>query len=105
MSYGRFAYLYDTLMSDVPYDSWITYLDKYLPQKNIRVLDLACGTGTITEKLLVQGYNVTGVDLSEEMLAVAAEKLSRQGHHIPLFAQNMAELDLGETFDVVTIFC
>lgn len=106
MSYGRFAYLYDTLMSDVPYDKWLTYMDKYVTQKKARVLDLACGTGTITEKLLGKGYDVTGVDLSEEMLTVAAEKLANQGYQqVPLFAQNMAELELGETFDAVTIFC
>ncbi len=105
MSYGRFAYLYDTLMSDVPYERWIAYMDRFISQKNTKVLDLACGTGTITEKLLEKGYDVTGVDLSEEMLAVAAEKLSRRGYNIPLFTQDMAELAIDETFDAVTIFC
>ncbi|GGE74751.1 class I SAM-dependent DNA methyltransferase [Priestia taiwanensis] len=102
MAYGRFAHLYDELMSDVPYEKWMSYVKQYVPAKGASVLDVACGTGTITQLFMQHGYNVTGVDLSEEMLAVAAGKV---GDKVPLYAQDMSQLDIGATFDVVTIFC
>jgi SAM-dependent methyltransferase len=102
MAYGRFAYLYDKLMSDVPYERWMDYVKQYVPTTGASVLDVACGTGTITQLFVQHGYNVTGIDLSEEMLAVAAEKV---GDKVPLYAQDMSQLDVGKTFDVVTIFC
>lgn len=104
MSYHQFSYVYDSLMSDVPYELWLSFVQKYVP-KGANILDVACGTGTITEMLLDSGYNVTGVDLSEEMLVVAADKFFKKGYQIPLFAQNMAELELGSKFDAIAIFC
>lgn len=104
MSYKQFSYVYDHLMSDVPYDKWLTFVQKYITD-GASILDVACGTGTITEMLLDSGYHVTGVDLSEEMLVVASDKFAKKGYHIPLFAQNMAELELDTTFDAITIFC
>lgn len=104
MSYQQFSYVYDHLMSDVPYDKWLTLVQKYVTG-GASILDVACGTGTITEMLLDSGYHVTGVDLSEEMLVVASDKFAKKGYNIPLFAQNMAELELDITFDAITIFC
>ncbi|MCM2591848.1 methyltransferase domain-containing protein [Rossellomorea marisflavi] len=108
MSYEGFAYIYDHLMEDVPYDGWVDFLrthgERYGNGGN-RVLDIACGTGEISLKLIESGYDVTGVDLSSDMLMVAREKAERRGVALPLFNQDMAALDGLGSYDVVTIFC
>ena len=75
MKYEQFALLYDELMNDVPYDKWVEFTEESLQQadmKEAKILDVACGTGNVT--LLVQkGYDLIGVDLSEEMLTVAQQ--------------------------------
>ncbi|PEZ83374.1 class I SAM-dependent methyltransferase [Bacillus sp. AFS017274] len=108
MTYERFAYVYDELMKDTPYEKWLMILTAKLEQYGIggrKVLDLACGTGEMTVELAQHGFEVTGVDLSDEMLLVANEKAVKLGLSIPLFQQNMAELEGLGHFDCVTIFC
>ncbi|MEF2093983.1 methyltransferase domain-containing protein [Bacillus sp. CFBP9009] len=108
MTYERFAYVYDELMKDAPYEKWLMILTAKLEQYGIggrKVLDLACGTGEMTVELAQHGFEVTGVDLSDEMLLVANEKAVKLGLSIPLFRQNMAELEGLGQFDCVTIFC
>ncbi|CAH0139709.1 Ubiquinone biosynthesis O-methyltransferase [Peribacillus sp. Bi96] len=108
MTYERFAYVYDELMKDAPYEKWLVILTAKLEQYGIdgrKVLDLACGTGEMTVELAQHGFEVTGVDLSDEMLLVANEKAVKLGLSIPLFQQNMAELEGLGQFDCVTIFC
>ncbi|MCS0670874.1 class I SAM-dependent methyltransferase [Cytobacillus firmus] len=108
MSYGKFAYLYDRLMEDVPYDSWIKLVNEKHAEFNVpgkKLLDLACGTGQLSIRLSKQGYDVTGVDLSEDMLAVAQAKAEQDGLQIPFYLQNMAELEGFSEFDIIGIFC
>ncbi|RST73936.1 class I SAM-dependent methyltransferase [Siminovitchia acidinfaciens] len=108
MSYEQLAYVYDQLMADAPYDSWIEFLCKEMDRFQApgrRVLDLACGTGELSIRLLKQGFEVTGVDMSEDMLAVAAEKAGEEGLSFPLFQQDMSQLDGLPSYDIVTIFC
>ncbi|MGG4168764.1 class I SAM-dependent methyltransferase [Rossellomorea vietnamensis] len=108
MSYERFAYVYDYLMQDVPYDGWLEYVNRQAERYSIqgkRLLDIACGTGELSLRLARDGYDVTGVDLSQDMLTIAQEKASAQDVHIQLFQQDMSRLDsLGE-YDIITIFC
>jgi SAM-dependent methyltransferase len=95
-------------MKDAPYEKWLMILTAKLEQYGIggrKVLDLACGTGEMTVELAQHGFEVTGVDLSDEMLLVANEKAVKLGLSIPLFQQNMAELEGLGQFDCVTIFC
>ena len=108
MTYERFAYVYDELMKDAPYEKWLLILTAKLEQYGIegrKVLDLACGTGEITVELAQHGFDVSGVDLSDEMLMVANEKAVKQGLSIPFFQQDMAQLEGLGLYDCVTIFC
>jgi ubiquinone/menaquinone biosynthesis C-methylase UbiE len=108
MSYERFAYVYDELMKDAPYEQWLMLLTAKLEQYHVkgkRLLDLACGTGEMTVELAKHGFDVSGVDLSDEMLLIAQEKAAALGLSIPFYQQNMAELEGVGQFDCVTIFC
>lgn len=108
MSYERFAYVYDYLMQDVPYDGWLEFVNKQAKAYSIQgesVLDIACGTGELSLRLVRDGYDVTGVDLSQDMLMVAQEKALEMNVKLNLFQQDMSKLDsLGE-YDLITIFC
>ena len=79
MQYGRFAYIYDRLMhGDIDYDKWCDYIENMLYVHDCdaqTVCELACGTGNMTARLIKRGYDVTGVDVSSDMLAAAADKL------------------------------
>ncbi|WP_369902558.1 class I SAM-dependent methyltransferase [Bacillus manliponensis] len=108
MRYEQFALLYDELMNDVPYDKWVEFTKQSLTQAGMneaKILDVACGTGNVTLPLVQEGYDVVGVDLSEEMLTVAQQKLGEKGHMIPFYQQDMRELDVPGEFDCVAIFC
>ncbi|WLR49911.1 class I SAM-dependent methyltransferase [Bacillus tianshenii] len=108
MAYEGFAYLYDELMSDAPYDSWTEFVQKQANNYNIegkRLLDLACGTGELSVRLAEKGWVVTGADLSEDMLAVAQQKAHMKHLPITFLKQDMAKLSQFEPFDIITIFC
>ncbi|MFE8696758.1 class I SAM-dependent DNA methyltransferase [Cytobacillus sp. FJAT-53684] len=108
MTYGKFAYVYDELMKDVPYDKWVDLVMKNTQKYNIqgkRLLDIACGTGELSIKFAKKGYHVTGVDLSEDMLMVAHSKAADNGMDIQFYQQNMAELEGLGQFDIIGIFC
>ena len=77
-AYTSFARVYDTFMDNVPYKEWADYLGKILKEYGIDdglVLDLGCGTGSMTEMLASSGYDMIGVDNAEEMLEIAMEKI------------------------------
>lgn len=108
MSYEQFAYLYDELMQDAPYDEWVRFVKEKLVQYQVSgkdLLDLACGTGELSVRFAKEGFSVTGVDLSADMLAVAQAKAQEEGLQIPFFEQDMANLEGHEEFDIIGIFC
>ena len=107
-SFGSVTPFYDTLMAAVPYRFWMTYLEKVWAkhrQKPKAVLDLACGTGTVSRLLASRGYAPTGVDLSAGMLAVARTEAAGAGLSILFIQQDAAEMDLGDArFDAAICF-
>ncbi len=109
MTYGKFAYLYDTLMEDVPYNEWVNWVQRISAKHGmtgVKLMDLACGTGQLSIQFSLAGFEVAGVDLSEDMLAVAQAKADAQGLRIPFFQQDMTELDGHyEAYDIIGIFC
>lgn len=75
-AYSSFARVYDLFMDNVPYEEWCEYLKSLLQEYDIRdglILDLGCGTGKMTRLLTEAGYDMIGVDNSEEMLEIARE--------------------------------
>ena len=102
-SYEFLAGCYDELTTDVGYVQWADYLEKHFARSALpihTVLDLACGTGSLTLELARRGYEMIGVDQSEEMLAQAAEKCRQASEIPPLFLhQSMDKLDLYGTID------
>lgn len=108
MTYESFAYLYDRLMEEAPYDRWLNLtlncINDYHPKAK-SILDVGCGTGELIVALLKHGFQVTGVDLSNDMLTVAQEKVENLGKSCMLFEQDMRTLDGIGSFDVVTVFC
>ena len=108
MTYNRFAYLYDQLMNDVPYERWVQFLKNVFQKYEMlqpSILDIGCGTGTLPISLAKMNYSISGVDLSEEMLSVAMAKAEIEKVNIPFFQQNMVELEGFDQLDCVTIFC
>lgn len=109
MQYGGFAEVYDRLMvPDFDYEAWANYIHRLLhkhsePVKN--VLDCACGTGLITARLAKLGYNMTGVDMSEEMLARASENARSAGVKIPFVKMDMCALHLHRPQDAIISTC
>ena len=103
MAYEYLAGCYDRFTADVPYAAWADYLEKHFARSKLpihTVLDLACGTGSLTCELAQRGYEMIGADLSEEMLAQAAEKARDISGIPPIFLhQAMEELDLYGTID------
>ena len=76
-SYTSFAQVYDMFMDNVDYPAWSKYLIQLLKEYQVEdglVLDLGCGTGNMTELLAKEGYDMIGVDNSEDMLEIASEK-------------------------------
>lgn len=104
MSYETFATFYDEVMDDTYYDRWLQYTMKQVENKGNTLLELACGTGKLAVKLSKQGYDVTGVDLSENMLSLAYNRSLEEESDIQFFQGDMRELQGTGTYDVVTCF-
>ncbi len=130
-AYTNFAQVYDELMDDTPYEEWCAFLmgifrrygvgdaagavassgneasviNSNLAQERNTILDLGCGTGTLTELLAREGYDMIGVDNAEEMLRIAMEKRERSGLDILYLLQDMRELELYGTVGAVVSVC
>ena len=100
--YGDFAYYYDLLTENVDYESRCNYIHSLLAENGIGkgiLLDLACGTGTVSMLMSEKGYDVIGVDASEEMLSQAQEKKMETESDVIFLCQKMEELDLFGTIN------
>ena len=130
-AYSDFAGVYDELMDNVPYESWCeniaALIERYgisrpvgesrpegeessetenlLASERDLVLDLGCGTGTLTQMLHKRGYDMIGVDNSPEMLGIAMEKSAKGGGGILYLLQDMRELELYSTVGTVLSVC
>ena len=107
-AYTRFARVYDMFMDNVPYEEWCDYITGLLKEYGISnglVLDLGCGTGSMTELLAARGFDMIGVDCSEDMLEMALEKRMASGRDILYLQQDMRDLELYGTVRAVVCLC
>ena len=103
-SYGPLARWYDALTGDVPYGEFAAFYERLFAGQDrpVRtVLDLACGTGTLTCLLAARGYEMIAVDASPDMLSLASEKAGETACAVPplFLCQDLTELDLYGTLD------
>lgn len=104
--YNEFADIYDELIrGDVDYSTWsekiIEICDKYNVIKK-DYLDLACGTGNLTINVGKKFMNTTAVDLSQDMLTIAQEKLKSARVRAKLLCQDISRLNLKKQYDLIT---
>jgi ubiquinone/menaquinone biosynthesis C-methylase UbiE len=103
--YEGFAYSYDLFMDNIPYDSWAEYLQSIFLEYGVSqglVLELACGTGSMTKRMADRGYDMIGIDFSEDMLEIAREKCSPQ---VLFLQQDMREMELYGTVSAMYCVC
>lgn len=104
-AYEALAFSYDSLTQDIPYEQMLTYMEALLQRHGIQpqsVLDLACGTGSMSVLLARRGYQVLAADMSEDMLSMAWEKAAELEDNLPFFiCQPMQKLRLPYTVDWV----
>lgn len=104
-SYAALAEIYDDINKVVDYAAFADFyekcFDKYMNLRPELVLDLACGTGKMTEELDRRGYDMTGIDLSYDMLMIAKDRAYEfeRNEHILYLCQNMTSFELYGTVD------
>ena len=100
-TYTGFAEVYDEMMDNIPYLEWENFLIQLLFLNNVKpdaiITEIGCGTGTMTELLADEGFKMSGIDLSEDMLKFAREKCP----DITFKQMDMRELVLDEPQDVI----
>lgn len=105
-SYKDFAQIYDLFMNDVPYKKWVLYLKRIWNKYNFNpklIAELGCGTGNITIQLANKNYDMIGIDISEDMLAIAKQK--SEGLNILYLLQDIAQFELYGTVDCIISLC
>lgn len=108
--YGDFAYFYDALNTEAEYEKRCEYIYSLLCREGIDkgiLLDLGCGTGTMCELFAKKGYEIIGVDASEDMLNIAQQKKMESGIDAIYLCQKMQEIDMFGTVDccICTLDC
>lgn len=107
-AYTGFAEVYDIFMDNIPYKEWTKYIKELLIEYGVDnglVLDLGCGTGSITELMAKEGYDMIGIDNSGEMLSIAMEKREKSGYNILYLNQDMREFELYGTVKAIISIC
>lgn len=107
MEYDKdFAHIYDELINpDINYKKWSEYIYDICLKSGIKFnkyLDLACGTGNLTENLYMKFRDVWAVDMSEDMLCEAEEKFRTKGFKAKFICQDISKLNLNVKFDLIT---
>lgn len=106
MAYGEFAKIYDDLINeDINYDNMISRIIEICNEHNIECkdyLDVACGTGNVTVRLAKHFKDIYAVDLSEDMLREAFNKLKENRIKGKIICQDMTEMQLNRKFDLIT---
>ena len=104
-AYTGFAYVYDEYMDNIPYEEWGEYMMTLLKENGVSdgmsVLELGCGTGTVTRMLSKSGYDCVGLDMSEDMLSIASDKTFEEDLHIIYTCQDMRDFEVPYSMDAM----
>ena len=102
-AYHELAISYDRLTNDVDYGAVVEFYKEILDREGVRprtALDLACGTGSVALLLAREGLGVTAVDMSPDMLCVAAQKAQEQDLPVQFVCQQLQELNIPRGVDL-----
>ncbi|MGT2866675.1 class I SAM-dependent DNA methyltransferase [Streptococcus fryi] len=103
-TYETFAKVYDAIMDDGLYDKWTDFSLRHFPKDKTKLLELACGTGIQSLRFAEKGFDVTGLDLSEDMLNLARQRVKVAGQSVHFVQGNMLDLSTLSGFDLVTCY-
>lgn len=106
-AYTSFAQVYDMFMDNIDYKQWCEYLKELLAEYGVDdgiVLDMGCGTGNITQLLSQAGYDMIGIDNSQDMLNIAMEKRG-DDESVLYLLQDMREFELYGTVAAAVCIC
>lgn len=107
-AYQEFASVYDIFMEEIPYDQWLAFIKQIWQLEKLEpkmIADLGCGTGNVLLPLAKEGYEMTGVDVSFDMLTQAEHKLREAGIRALLLEQDMTEFVLPQKADCILSLC
>ncbi len=107
-AYTDFSKVYDIFMDETPYEEWAEYIHGLVIEMGIDkglLLDLGCGTGTMSEIFAKKGYDVIGVDISTDMLRIASDKKDLSGLDILYLCQDMRKFELYGTVSTIVSVC
>lgn len=106
MAYGNFAKIYDDLiLEDINYEEMCSRIIEICKEQNISLnnyLDIACGTGNVTKQIAKNFKESFAIDLSEDMLREAFDKLKKEKIKCKILCQDMTQLNLNRKFDLIT---
>lgn len=103
MSYETFAFVYDEVMDSQLYQRWFDFSKRHLENCN-QLLELACGTGALAVEFASKGYDVTALDLSEEMLMIASQRALEEDVTVQFVEGDMLDLTNVGIYQAVTCF-
>ncbi len=106
--YNSFADVYDIFMDNIPYDEWVEFIEKIWGKYDLNpelVCEIGCGTGNITQRLAKKGYDMIGIDLSEDMLMVARDKNYDEETDVMYLMQDMRSFELFGTVNCILSIC
>lgn len=92
-------------MDDVDYGRWADYLASFIDKQGCRIAECGCGTGEITARFKKRGFEITGLDISRDMLEAASVKARSMGLRIPFICMDMRELELHKPVQYVIAAC
>ncbi len=103
-SYETFARIYDEVMDENLYLDWLDFTCRHLRKDQQKVLELACGTGILSVELANLGFEVCGLDLSEDMIKLANKRVTDKDEMLQFKTGDMLKLTDKNTYDVVTCY-
>jgi len=103
-TYETFAFIYDEVMDSQLYKKWLDFCHRHFTKDTKKLLELACGTGALAVEFAKEGFDVTGLDLSEEMLMMAYNRAVEEDVNVQWVEGDMLDLSEVGTYQAVTCF-